>query len=325
MRHAILALALLSCGDPLVDGRYLGEPLYRVTGWVHLELPTEALDSASDTSTAGALRVAVFWAPAKGESIRLDGAVEQAVATTGLFPAKFEVTLYEPPDRALYREVDDGEGEVALALLLAYLDVDGDGRWDRDSERLVGGAHERLLAYTPTGFSSPTLGRLGPGFGRLVATNSDCSKGPIQFVTDVAESVDLIVGLDFPTEILLDANCDGGPTQWTGLCPPLAKVRSVCRESGSPDPFMCPTCEGLLWPVGADRETCEMWLQRCLYGAPAHECEGEYRACVGLGPPPDPTCDLMCVCERILRDCYAANDNNPACKDRYYECTGTSP
>ncbi len=320
MRHLALALALVSCGDPLADGHYLGEPLFSVSGFVHLVIPGSAIEGPE---TEGPLRVAVFWAPARGDSFRLDGATEQAVETTGFFPAKFEVTLYEPPDPSLYRSIDDGEGDLAVALLLAYLDVNRDGRWERGLDRLVGGAQNQLLAYSPTGFKSPTWGELSPGFGRLLATGSDCSKGPITFQADTTRTIDLIVGLDFPTDILLDSDCDGLPNEWSGLCPPLSEVRKTCRESGNPDAYMCPACEPVLWPVGADSATCESWFQKCLNGAPAHECEFEYSVCAGKAPPPpDPNCDLQCVCESILTQCYADHDGDPACKDRYYECVG---
>jgi hypothetical protein len=320
MRYLALALALVSCGDPLADGHYLGEPLYRLEGWVELELSPDAL-TANDTQ--GELRVAVFWAPARGENFRLDIATEQAVETTGFFPAKFEITLYEPPDPSLYRTIDDGKGELAVALLLAYLDVDKDGRWDRDTDWLVGGARDQLLAYTPTGLESPTWGRIPTGFAKLVATNSDCSAGPILFKADDSRSMDLVVGLQFPTEVLLDRDCDGGQTEWTGLCPALSHVRKNCRESGTPDTYMCPACEPLLWPVGADHNDCGQWFQRCLEGAPAHECEFEYNICAGKAPPPpDPECNLQCVCESLLSRCYEANNDDPRCKDSYYECIG---
>jgi hypothetical protein len=321
-RLTLLALALLACGEPLVDGRYLGEPLYRIEGWVHLAIPPESLDPVAN---GGALRLAVFWAPARGESLRLDETTEQAVATTGIFPARFEVSLFQPPAARLQRALPDADGTAAFALLLAYLDRDGDARWDRDAERIVGGTYERLIVYTPTGFSSPTFGALDPGFGRLVGNRPDCSEGPLTFSADREAQVNLVVSLDVPRDVLLDPRCEGGPTAWTGLCPPLARVRTVCRESGNPDPHYCPTCEGLLWPVGAEQETCRLWLERCLAGAAATECEQEYQVCAGVaGPPPDADCDLACVCERVLRDCYAAHDDNPACMDRFDNCMGAS-
>ncbi len=258
----------------------------------------------------------------KGSGFHLDGAVEQDVATDGLFPARFRLALFAPPDDELVRKVPDGFGELAVAAVLAYLDDDRDMRWDRASEHVVGGAPDRLLVSTPDGIGSRLYGPLGPGFHRLLPVQ-DCVARPdgSGFETRYAidrNDLDLFVSMSFPIELFLDADCDGNSGEWTGECPPLDKARSVCRGgqviTGPGDVALCGACEPLLSPVAAAPDKCESWFASCLYTAPPEECDSERRICLG-GAPIDPACvALDCVCTRIYEECRMSTGDEVGCK-----------
>lgn len=327
----VLPVGLATCGDPLVDGAYRGQALFTLEGWVRLDsestsLPLESM-SAATTSTTGPLRVSLFWAPAKGSGLHLDGAVEQDVATDGLFPARFRLALFEPPEDDLVQAVGDGTGDLAASVLLAYLDADRDGSWDRGVEAVVGGAPQTLIVYTPTGVQSRLYGALAPGFHRLEPFR-ECVPSPdglgfeARYRIDPGD-IDLYVGMQFPVELLFDADCDGTPGEWTGVCPPLQMVRETCRGSGLRTPettALCGACEPLLWTEPSTRDECDDWLEQCLFRAPPEECEREWRACRGEHTN-EPRCDeLDCVCRRFFDECLIETGDEPLCNERFHHC-----
>lgn len=334
MRPAFIVtslLALSACGDPLVDGAYRGEALYTLEGWVRLDtddasLPLESM-AAATSSDSGPLRVALFWAPAKGSDFHLDGAVEQDVATDGLFPARFRLALFSPPEDELVKAVADGAGDLATAVVLAYLDADRDGRWDRGVEAVVGGAAETLIAYTTSGVQSRLYGALAPGFHRLEPFR-ECVPSPdgqgfeARYRIDEGD-VDLWVAMQFPIELLFDADCDGNPGEWTGVCPPLETVRATCREGvivGPEDHALCAACEPLLWGEPSTPRDCDQWFEQCLFRAPPHECEREWRACRGERTD-EPRCvELDCVCRHFFDECMAETGDEAVCNERFHHC-----
>lgn len=316
-----VATGLAGCGDAAVDGRWPGEPLYTITGWVELEsATTSAIDDTQRAS--GELRVGIFWAPTKGIDFQLETAVEQDVSTAGTFPARFTVTLYEPPPDALLHPVIDGSGELAQALLLAYLDQDGDGAWDRASEPLIGGASQRLLLYTPGGIVSDSFGQLGPGFHR-VTPSGDCGGGVARFAVDKTADVELAVSMSFPASAMLDLDCDGKTDEWTGICPPPSQVRAQCREAFV-DPTMCATCEPTLWSVGSDADKCDAWFQGCIVTQPPADCESEWHVCRGDTTTTTPGCtDLACTCKSYHQACLDQGYGEEICGPKYTSCMGT--
>ena len=119
--------SLLGCGDPLVDGRYRGEPLMVVEGDVLF------LDEPPDELPAAELRVAVFWSAAgalQDDTIEAVDSIQEQVVTTGSFPARYQMYIYTPPPESLLEEVPGAEGQQAvIGMVLLYLDVDGNQRW----------------------------------------------------------------------------------------------------------------------------------------------------------------------------------------------------
>lgn len=333
---AALGLASLAsgCGDPIVAGSYRGEALYQIEGWVQLTVsPSELLGSADD---APELRVAVLWSQTKGSSFNLEGAVEQEVVATGTFPARFDVTLYEPPDADILRAVPGGTGEMAIAALVAYVDLDGDEHWDRDSEDLVGGAEDRLFLYTPDGLTSDVFGDLEAGFHRLVPTAAcdgplagDGGHTAVHYAVDTAEEIDLSVDGQFPMSALFDVDCDPSTFDWAGTCPPLDAVRKDCRGGGGmvadPSSAMCQACDDKLWPADAqgDPDACDAWFFGCLLDAPPWECEFEWHVCRGEspgGPHPEDHCDLRCVCDHVYDECRAHGGSDSECNAQAADC-----
>lgn len=315
------------CGDAVVPGSYRGEVLYAIDGWVQLMVSPSALLGEGDD--AAELRVAVLWSQTKGSSFELEGAVEQEVVATGSFPARFRVTLYEPPNDDILREVPGGTGEMAIAALVAYVDSDGDMHWDRGEEDLVGGAEERLFLYTPDGVSSGVLGELGPGFHRLVPTTacddpSVVSEGSVLYSVDTSAEIDLTVDGEFPMTALFDVDCDPDTFDWAGVCPPLDHVRRECRDGGGgvvadPTSSMCQACGGRLWPEAAEGndDACDDWLVTCLENAPPQECEFEWHICRDEDSPwgehPQDHCDLRCVCDHVYDECRENGGTQDTC------------
>jgi hypothetical protein len=150
---ATLMLGLLGC-DGVATSDFRGEPLARFQGRI--------------TSVAGALppsdapfRVAVFWSPSGSTDIQQVTLDEQpSVSVSVSFPDEFTLDIFEPP--AASQLLADGSG-YALGVVLAYRDLNGDGRYTAGSnpEELVGGAPGRALIYAPAGLSaaSSPIGR----------------------------------------------------------------------------------------------------------------------------------------------------------------------
>ena len=139
---AAAALALSACGDPLVDGRYRGEPLFTLSGTVIADEGVAYEDWAD-----GDVRISIEWSEWKGTEARGGYDVEQLETLTS-FPAQFEVNIYQPPDLdALFWAPWLPGYEVAVGRPLLYLDRNQDGRWDVGSDEVIGGAFDTVLVY----------------------------------------------------------------------------------------------------------------------------------------------------------------------------------
>lgn len=260
MRWLAPMVMLASCGELAVDADYRGEALFTFGGTVRLE------PSALESEATGELQVAVFWAlPSGGALFSTVGAVEQQVDATTSFPARFALTLHAPPDDALLATTGDVAGDYAVAMVLVYLDQDGDARWDRETEPLVGAASETFLVYAPDGLAGGRFGALAPGFHLLRANREACVGGSVEADVD---AVQLTVSGGYPK--LLDVDCDGRPNEWTGTCPDLSVVYDECRD-GEVGGDVCATCDGLLWSDD-DAIDCDAWRRECERVTDDEEC-----------------------------------------------------
>jgi hypothetical protein len=211
----ILALGLVSCGEPLATGDYLGEPLIRVEGTIYLE--------DGGQFTPANLSVGLFWTNDLTAQWLDDSAAnvnEQNAVVGGTFPARYSVTFYEPPGPEVLKDVPDTEGAIATALILVYSDVNGDGRLNlTENEPVVGGSLKYVLGYVPAPFSSEHLGgEVSQGYHLLrilppeQACEDDFDLAALR-PADEGLNVDLIVGPDVRDQ-LPDLDCDGIRVEW---------------------------------------------------------------------------------------------------------------
>lgn len=270
-----LALAgLVACGEIAVDGHYRGEPLFEITGTVSVSSAALAGDPH------GELRAALFWArPGNADAGNLDTvtAVEQEVGAASSFPAQVVLTVHEPPGASLVSATADVAGAFALARVLVYLDLDGDGIWDRGLEDLVGAANDSVVIYAPDGLGSGRYGVLAPGF-HLLRRSAGAAACDAPFTAVAPSDMTIVVDMRFPTAALADVDCDGAPVEWSGTCPSPATVWSLCRGT-SPPTDLCTTCEPLLWSEGNPDASCDSWLGTCEGYAEAEECEDAWEHC----------------------------------------------
>lgn len=132
-RAAALALAAAvlaaapGCGDRLAGADYRGVPLATVSGSM---VPTP------ETDLRGPVRLALVWYPqwlaaddpGAGEATAV-AIVTEDVRAEGTFPADFRFPILRPPPVAAIAPLAPGlAGRGSFGVLLAYQDLDGDGR-----------------------------------------------------------------------------------------------------------------------------------------------------------------------------------------------------
>ena len=140
-----LLSALAGCGS-LAGPDYRGEVLLELAGQVLYDgsLPFES-----------EIGVTLLW------SLDLDEAADQqAVVAKTEFPSRYTLSLYHPPSAPSYQPLF-GESwlQAAVGQPVLYEDSDGDGSWDQQTERVVGGAFNRAILWIERlGATPSTLG-----------------------------------------------------------------------------------------------------------------------------------------------------------------------
>ena len=134
------AVLAMGCGAA-VNGDYRGPPLVTLGGQLTLK---EGL------TVGGGVRLAIAWYPnLAGDNPTPPKAIAtEEVSYTGSFPQNFTFRLYGPPAAAALERVEreDGTiGEAAVGQLLAYEDLDGDGKLTVDA---TGRSADRILGST---------------------------------------------------------------------------------------------------------------------------------------------------------------------------------
>jgi len=332
MRGLIIALAALAaaagCDDAAVGGDYQGEPLLTVTGWVRVE--NLYTDIAGDAIERGRLRTAVLWAAPDGSGAgrsRFDvvSSVAERVDASGLFPARYELTLFSPPAPRLVQP-SGGEGSYAVGVIVAFLDTDDDGRWEAGAEQLVGAVLDVALVYSPDdGVRGPAMGTVFPPGYTLASVSDDpgtCGESgqALLYARDRPEA-DMVVDMAFPYEAALDLDCDGVSTEWVAFCPSLEVVGDICVDpSTGGGEELCALCSAFLPPAGDDPLLCDEWLPSCLLQFPPHECEGVWRSCREVGDE-IPWCggDPVCVCDAMFTACNEDTDT-ARCDELRVQC-----
>jgi len=234
------AVLAVGCGDPLADGRFPGDPLITLAGSIRDQSPAAEDDDHTAQVSSGPLKLAVFWSRGGlgGVGGEVSGLEQQAIAR-GIFPAEFTLAIYAPPhDAALFDAA--GGGRLALGLLVAYVDADRDGRYDKNADRVIGGARASALIYSPEGASDPQYGTFGAGFHRVhfEVEGDDCAKGGYE-VEPAEGALQIVLDTTSPGLALHDVDCDGT----------LEGAEDICPEHGVGS--LCPG-----WTCGSTTGTC---------------------------------------------------------------------
>jgi hypothetical protein len=141
MEDLMRALALLvlaaSCGDPIVDTSYRGEPIWYVEGTISAPDQLDGLDLGDE------VRASLFWIPNLSQQEE-PVMIEQTSVTAEIrFPATFEVRVFEPP---AFQHFVESDYRYAAALLLIYVDEDRDGFYG-GFDYVVGGTFNKVLVF----------------------------------------------------------------------------------------------------------------------------------------------------------------------------------
>ena len=190
----LLAAGLVAgCSEPLATAGYRGKALLRLQGKILVDAwTTEVLGFPTD------LKVAVFW---NGDAALSNPdeatAMAEEVRVQGSFPADVEVTLFQPAPDAVLQSLDDRPGRLGLAVILLYVDVDRDDRWDRHDEAIVGGAPGVALVYATEAVPLATGGALKVGYNLVDASHitMEGSHEPAEPPVDGADDPDADAGL----------------------------------------------------------------------------------------------------------------------------------
>ncbi len=170
MKRLIVILMFLaaSCGSPLVDGTYRGEPLFHFEGIIFSVL--------EDIPEEGKTKVALGWSRTEPDHFDLDLlSIQDSLSTHVRFPSVFEINVFYPPEPSFLDSLDT---PWALAYLLVFEDHNGNG--DLDDDEFIGGAPEQALLYAPNHLApnaSPT-GQLLPAGFHLVPMPMPCESLP---------------------------------------------------------------------------------------------------------------------------------------------------
>lgn len=192
----IACVALLGCGDPLVEGDYRGQPLIEISGTIRVE---DSLTSAQ----AAAVRVGLLWVGAAQQGDLTQGRSESS------FPARYSMKVFaRPPTRAM-RTLPDRGGLQGTARIVLYIDENGDDQLD-SLERIVGAAPNQVLAYFTS--SEPTTlvrGSLRTGYQvmELFACDDRLVDKATYEPAGSEQAVDLTLAAGVASG-LLDIDCD---------------------------------------------------------------------------------------------------------------------
>lgn len=262
-----LVLSMVSCGDPLATGEYLGEPLFSFEGII-----VSILD---DLPEENSVRVALGWAPGGTEPTHVNELVEQdSVSVQVRFPSAFEVNIFYPPLDDFLQASSQAYG---LAYLVVYEDSDGDEHFD--AQEVLGGAPNQVIVYAARDLlpeQSPTRRSLPQGF-HLIPVPAPC----MAFDNELDAPVCTV---PIGAECISDSDCNGGTcldelagTNFPGGYCSLREDRQNCVP---PDAIAWPLYDELGDPgemieSGQGHELDHWWwFKRCITSQDCREDEG---------------------------------------------------
>jgi hypothetical protein len=270
--------------------------------------------SPTPVGPSGELRLAMFWsrhALGSGEKLLAVDSLEQQAVVAATFPARYSLSLYQPPPPNALVDADGG-GQYAIGLLLAYVDLDGDRIFSPNADRLVGGAPDRALLFTPEGAESVFFGSIEKGYHRVRIpreSGAPCESGVHTTLSlDPAAEFDLTIADHFHTAHLVDVNCDGHHGEWT-VCADPGQLTGACLhpESHPDHAWQCSFCE--VAPVQAYCPSPDQVAAGCAAqtlpagicadcptpGSPPEGCVAAHQDCLVSGTAP-----AQCNWDRVL-------------------------
>ncbi|TPV96853.1 MAG: hypothetical protein B7733_02535 [Myxococcales bacterium FL481] len=280
-----------SCGAGIVDESYRGEPMLRIRGNVSID------DSFVDIERIEreALRIALFWAKRSGDVEDDRFVLEDQVVTEGTFPASFQMRIFTPPPAAALGPVVDGEGtgqgQIAVGVVLIYVDANRNRRWDREWETLVGGSVDgRMITYSPSGAASQALEWSVPaGFSVMRVIGSWCrdeEEDEEDALPDEAHGLFPIETEDGDFDLAVqgwvplgeDIDCDGNLLEWESCDTPQAEW--CAEEVEAEDAEYWEICPEIAWCF-EDEDCPEDDIEDCEHEAELHD-EAPWDVCPEL-------------------------------------------
>jgi hypothetical protein len=280
LRRALLLLgvALTSCGDPIVDASFRGNPLVTFEGEIRGEHPDVELGSKL-------VRLALFMSVNGTMTRSFDDLRELRSASVAIeVPRSWSLSLFDPPSDGFLTSLKPGGARFAVGRLLAYKDANENHQYDSE-EPIVGADLGRVVVYAPQAMSaadSPTGLPLPPGF-HLILNRMTCRP---QTLMQPPEGRECNVPLGISCKS--DADCGEGVClrdtyilPWPGgACVVRHPPPQSCRPKGAnrvKDPQEpSPRDEGGYWvkscemPSDCDRPalyTCDQGTRACLPSA----------------------------------------------------------
>ena len=242
------------CGG-VVDGRYVGEPLFSFEGRVYTDFHVD--DEVPD--------IGLLWLGADR------GLTSQALQIDANFPAQYRMDLFHPPHESQLREI--GEARFAIGQPVLYFDWSGDGQPGHPDDEIVGGSYNRGVLYlegtvTPDeanqtdGFWLDSW--MVPGYQQVRVWRDPCNEQP-DGETGIFEANDEVALFYGPGWMkFIDWEC--GAATWLGrnhegepICPPGPVIEQECNwylshpEAGVPVGVLQDCLEGVC-PELFDRE-----------------------------------------------------------------------
>ena len=215
-----------SCGDPLVNSDYAGEPLLDIEGPLVIEGVGE-LNGAQ-----GTVRLAVFWAKQGGFE---PGAghtdfAEQSVSLSDL-PGTYAARIYVPPSPESMLELEGAK--VGLGSLVVYIDLEDNGHFDPGVDAPVGASRDHLLLYVDGETEVPSLGTLPRGYHPLAIergppkAQTQCGDPVPDFVSYTLADDPIAVVVTLLHTALVDIDCDLSGAEYD-VCPPPPNIVEIC-------------------------------------------------------------------------------------------------
>jgi hypothetical protein len=228
-----LLFALTGCGDPVVDTDYRGDSLLTLQG---------QLRATPNYQPEGPLHVALVWFP-KSMLESEDGAevpdlymtVAEDMVIEGTFPLDYRFDVFQPPPPEALGTWGEGlQGKGAMGFLVAYEDLNGNGKLDRipldgtPKDRVIGSSFyespQYMVLYADT--AQP-----GVNAGFNIARAGEDEGEPVFVPSSTELPLTLTAGGDAYDALV----CEGGPLTYLFL--PVCGLGGDDTGGGEQPPF----------------------------------------------------------------------------------------